>query len=82
MNREFASCAGFALPPTARRWMPINIGGGAVRRRSRHSAAASPLGTQMSIREMIGADVESGGLFDPLGEGNSVFTGHGETAGT
>lgn len=22
----------------------------------------------MSIREMIGADVESGGLFDPLGE--------------
>jgi len=25
----------------------------------------------MSIREMIGADVESGGLFDPLGEGNS-----------
>ncbi len=70
MSREVGSCAGFALPPTAwRRWMPNVAGGGAVvrGRRGRHSSAATPL-ARMSIREMIGADVESGGLFDPLGE--------------
>ena len=58
------SCAGFASPPTARRWPP-NGGRDALTNskcRSRTRAA------QMSIREMIGADVESGGLFDPLGE--------------
>lgn len=27
----------------------------------------------MSIREMIGADVESGGLFDPLGEKKTLL---------
>ena len=33
----------------------------------------------MSIREMIGADVESGGLFDPLGKGNSDREGGKKT---
>lgn len=53
------SCAGFNVPSIAQRWPP-NAGRG----RTRTAKAAA----QMSIREMIGADVESGGLFDPLGE--------------
>lgn len=53
------SCAGFASPPTARRWLP-NAGRGALKNTCRTHC--------MSIREMIGGDVESGGLFDPLGE--------------
>lgn len=44
-------------------------------RRSRHHSRSSSFGTvQMSIGEMIGADVESGGLFDPLGERQQCFS--------
>lgn len=38
---------------------------------SRHRSSSSGV-VQMSISEMIGADVESGGLFDPLGERKGV----------
>ncbi|CAN0125929.1 unnamed protein product [Ectocarpus fasciculatus] len=68
-----AGCGGFAVPPTARRLRP-NAARGCWRRPSRNgsrpatsSRSSSAARIEMSIREMIGADVESGGLFDPLG---------------
>lgn len=60
------SCEGFALPPTARRWVP-SAGRGVLKGRKCRTGTGAAA-AQMSIREMIGADVESGGLFDPLGE--------------
>lgn len=69
-----AGCGGFAVPPTARRLRP-KAARGCWRRPPRNgchastsSRSSSAARIEMSIREMIGADVESGGLFDPLGE--------------
>lgn len=62
------SCAGFTLPPTARRWPPNARRRALNNRKCRSPTAAATAAAQMSIREMIGADVESGGLFDPLGK--------------
>lgn len=36
--------------------------------RDRHLGSFPILRPSMSVQDMIGADVESGGLFDPLGE--------------
>lgn len=64
-------------PNTSRRAIANNSNSSNGKRHSRHWCGRGgrsrqrslSLGVvQMSIREMIGADVESGGLFDPLGE--------------
>ncbi|CAM9533118.1 unnamed protein product, partial [Scytosiphon promiscuus] len=63
---------GFVVTPGARRWRPDARRGGfrdtaTAARRLQGRSTASPEVVNMSIREMIGADVETGGLFDPLG---------------
>ncbi|CAN0086984.1 unnamed protein product, partial [Laminaria digitata] len=63
-------CAGFVVPSNARRWSG-NAGVATVADTDltrgvppqRPSAAGV---VRMSVKDMIGADVETGGLFDPL----------------
>lgn len=68
------SSGGFVAPPSARRQRPNarrgGIGDTATDSRLDRRSSAAPGVVEMSIREMIGADVETGGLFDPLGTSN------------
>lgn len=63
-------CGGFVVSSNARRWSG-SAGAATIadadRRRHVHSQQR-PGVVRMSVKDMIGADVETGGLFDPLGE--------------
>ncbi|CAM9827992.1 unnamed protein product, partial [Hapterophycus canaliculatus] len=65
------SCGSFVVTPSAQRWglnaRRSGIGNAETKSRPRGISVEPPRVLEMSIREMIGADVETGGLFDPLG---------------
>lgn len=59
-------CQGFCIAPSgARGW---RRSGSSVTSRGGRRPRCCSSSTRMSVNDMIGADVESGGLFDPLGE--------------
>lgn len=63
-------CGGFVVPNNARRWSG-NAGVATVADSHRTRGVPSqqrPGVVRMSVKDMIGADVETGGLFDPLGK--------------
>lgn len=65
-------CGGFVVPQTARRWgqnarMAIAADTDRTRVVRRQQSPGDGV-VRMSVQDMIGADVETGGLFDPLGE--------------
>lgn len=63
-------CGGFVVSSNARRWSG-NVGVATIADADRPRGVPSQQRhgvVRMSVKDMIGADVETGGLFDPLGE--------------
>lgn len=66
-------CRCFSIPPAARRWRRRTLDSKSVAGNSicfsskQRGIALGGVTVLMSVKDMIGADVESGGLFDPMG---------------
>lgn len=64
-------CGGFVVSSNARRWSGNAGVATTIADTDRPRGVPSqhrPGVVRMSVKDMIGADVETGGLFDPLGE--------------